>query len=114
MLGHIVSLFFFGGGGGGRIEESQNGKKLTLVHEGNVSVATSTRLLELLLALLGGLAIPVFTVNIRRDDAIAQVAHGWQHIATRSEVRGSHVCGLDANDVDEGLLKTCHLAGQVV
>lgn len=79
-----------------------------------MAVATRTRLLELLLALLGGLAVPVFTVDIGRDDTVAQVAHGWQHIATCGEVRGSHICGLDANNIDEGLLKTRHLAGQIV
>lgn len=84
------------------------------MHEGNVTVSTSTSLLELLQTLLGRLAIPVARVDVVGDDLVSQLLHGGQDIAAGSEVGRSHVGGLLADDVDEGLLHLLHLLLQPV
>lgn len=94
--------------------ESLHRAGVGLVHEGNVTVSTSTSLLELLQTLLGRLAIPVARVNIISDDLVSELLHGGQDIAAGSEVWRSHVGGLLADDVDEGLLHLLHLLLQPV
>lgn len=96
--------------GGKRVD----GRGIRLVHETDVAVSACAGLLELLLALLRRLAVPVFAVHVRRDDAVAQVAHRRQHVAARGQVRRAHVRGLHPNDVDESLLEPRHLRRQVV
>ena len=88
--------------------------KLTLMHQSNMSIPSRTRLLELLLALLRRLAVPVLGVDGVGNHTVAQVAHRGQHVSARGEVRGPHVGWLDADDVDEGLLEARHLARYVV
>lgn len=85
-----------------------------LVHERNVAVATSTSLLELLLALLSRLAVPVTRVNIVGDDLVPELGHGRKNVAAGGEVRRTHVSGLLANDVNHGLLKLLHLLLELV
>lgn len=79
-----------------------------------MAIATGTSLLEYLLALLGRLAVPVTRVDVVGDDAVAQVLHRGEHVAAGGEVRGAHVGGLYADDVDEGLLEASHLRCEVV
>jgi hypothetical protein len=83
------------------------------MHQSNMAITSRTRLLKLLLTLLRRLAVPVLAIHIRRDDAVAQVAHRGQHVAARCKVRRTHVGWLDADDVDEGLLEARHLTRQV-
>lgn len=83
------------------------------MHKRNMSIAACTGLLELLLALLGRLIVPVARVNVVGDDAVAQVLHGGQDVAAGGEVRGTQVGGLLADDVAEGLLEAGHLLGEL-
>jgi hypothetical protein len=97
-----------------RRSESLHRAGVGLVHEGNVAVSTSTSLLELLQALLGRLTIPVTRVDIVGDDLVSELLHGGQHVTAGGEVRRSHVGGLLANDVDQGLFHLLHLLLQLV
>jgi hypothetical protein len=94
--------------------ERVDGRSISLVHEGNMAVATGTSLLELLLALLGRLTVPVLGVDVVGDDAVAQVLHRGEYVAAGGEVGRAHVSWLDADDVDERLLQTRHLGCEVV
>lgn len=84
------------------------------MHEGNVTVSTSTSLLELLQTLLGRLAIPVTRIDIVGDDLVSELLHGGQHVPAGGEVGRAHVGWLLADDVDEGLLHLLHLLLQPV
>lgn len=77
-------------------------------------VTAGTSLLELLLALLGCLAVPVLGVDIIGDDAVSKRLHCWEHVSASGEVRRAHVGWLHTDNVDEGLLKTRHLGCKVV
>ena len=89
--------------------EGVNGGCVRLVHEGDVAVAAGAGLLELLLALLRGLAVPVARIDVVGDDAVAHGAHDVQHVAARAQVGRAHIGRLLAEDVDEGLLDLLHL-----
>lgn len=76
-----------------------------------MAITTGTGLLELLLALLRCLVIPVLGIDIIGDDPVAEVLHRRENVAAGGEVGRTHVCGLYADDVHEGLLELGHLLG---
>lgn len=94
--------------------ESLHRAGVCLVHERNVAVSAGTSLLELLLALLSSLSVPVARVNIIGDDLVSELLHGGQDVSAGGEVRRTHVGGLLADDVDHGLLQKLHLLLQLV
>lgn len=79
-----------------------------------MAVSAGTGLLELLLALLRCLAVPVLGIDIRGDDTVSQGAHRWEYVSAGGEVGRAHVSWLHTNDVDERLFKTRHLGCEVV
>lgn len=87
------------------------------MHQRDMSVSSGTRLLEIQLefqrALLRSLVITIATVDVIGDDAVAQSLHGGEYVATCRKIRWAHVCGLHANHIDQCLLETRHLAGEV-
>lgn len=89
-----------------------DGALVRLMHKRNVAVAARACLLELLLALLRRLAVPVFGVDIVGDDAVAELLHGREDRAARLEVRGTHIGRLDTDDVDERGFQLGHLGRQ--
>ena len=95
--------------GGKRVDSAGVG----LVHERDVAVAAGAGLLERLLALLGGLVVPVARVDVVGDDLVVHRLHGRQEGAARLEVRRAHVERLLANQVDEGVLNLGHLAADL-
>lgn len=91
--------------------EDVDGALVRLVHERDVAVAARARALELGLALLRSLAVPVAAVNVVGDDLVAERAHRVERLAARRQVRGTHVRGLAAKYVDKRLLQLLHLLG---
>lgn len=85
-----------------------------LMHQRNMSIAACTGLLELLLTLLGGLAVPIARVNVVSDDLVSERLHSGQHVSTRGKVWRTHVRGLLADDVHHGLLEALHLLREVI
>jgi hypothetical protein len=79
------------------------------VHERDVSITACTGLLEFLLALCGRQTVPVTSINIVRDDAVAERSHRAEDAAASGEVRRTHVCWLLADDLVESTLESLHL-----
>lgn len=77
-------------------------------------VTTCTGLSKLLLALLWRLIVPVARVDVVGDDAVAELLHSWEDVAACGKVGRTHVCWLDADDVDESLFETRHLGCEVI
>jgi hypothetical protein len=99
-----------------------------------VSVTSRAGLGELLLTLLRSLVVlikhtwissylvchlctdltyPVTRVDVVGDDAVPHRAHGRKNIPSGRKVGWTHVGGLHADDVDERLFETRHLAREV-
>jgi hypothetical protein len=79
-----------------------------------VAVTTGTSLLELLLALLSSLSVPIARVNVVGDDLVSELLHGGQHVSASGEIRRSHVGRLLADDIDHGLSEELHFLLQLV
>jgi hypothetical protein len=94
--------------------QSVDSAGISLVHERDVTITTSASLLELLLALLSRLPVPVTRVDVVGNDLVAELLHGRKDVATSGEVRRAHVGGLLADDVDHGLLELLHLLLQLI
>lgn len=83
---------------------------VSLVHEGDVAVAGGAGLLELLLALLRRLVVPVARVDVVRDHRVVHLLHHAEELPARLQVRRPHVLRLLAHQVHERLLHLLHLA----
>lgn len=88
-------------------------RRIRLVHQRDVAVAAGAGRRELGLALGGRLTIPVTRVDVVGDDVVAEGLHHGGDAATGLEVRGPHVPGLPAEDVDVRLLQLGHLGGEL-
>lgn len=88
-------------------------RRVRLVHQRDVAVPAGASCCEFGLALGGRLAIPVAGVDVVGDDVVAEGLHHGRDAAAGLEVRGAHVPGLPAEDVDKGLLELGHLGGEL-
>lgn len=52
------------------------------MHEGDVAVATGASLLEILLALGGGGAVPILGVDVHGHGGVAEGGHGREELTT--------------------------------
>lgn len=92
------------------VSKRGNGRLVSLVHKGYVTLASRTSRRKLGLAGGGGLVVPVARVDVVVDDGVVHLTHDGEELAARLEVGGAHVGGLAAEDVDHGLLDLLHLA----
>lgn len=83
------------------------------MHERDVSVAARASSSELGLALRRRLPVPVTRVNVVGNDLVSQRLHRREHGSAGGEVRGAHVGGLLADDVNHRLLELLHLGREL-
>lgn len=90
------------------------GRRVRLMHEGNMAVSAGSRLLERLFALVRRPTIPVLRVDIVCYRGVSERGKSGKDLATGVKVGGSHVGRLDADEVGEGLVEALHLLGDLI
>lgn len=68
---------------------------------------------ELLLRCRRRKSIPVLGIHAIGDDPVAKVSHGSGDVSTGFEIGGTHVGGLDTDDVDECGFELLHFGGEL-